>query len=133
MLNSTMGYKNTPLFDQSAEPTAATPPNLLPSANSDAGEAEPESQPSNTVKSINLITAADRKSLAKVADETRIPDRDLEGFSDDPGSTKVVDRRWYERNKHIYPASMWEDFDPKKDYTTGTRKDGEGNVFFFSR
>jgi protein FAM50 len=24
---------------------------------------------------------------------------------------KVVDRRWYERNKHLFPASRWEPFD----------------------
>lgn len=27
---------------------------------------------------------------------------------------KVVLRSWYERNKHIYPASRWEPFDPNK-------------------
>jgi protein FAM50 len=27
---------------------------------------------------------------------------------------KVVERRWYERNKHIFPASRWEVFDPQK-------------------
>src|SRR3569833_220251 len=42
----------------------------------------------------------------------------LEGASDDPSFTKVVDRRWYESNKHIYPASVWQEFDPE-------------NVFFF--
>lgn len=25
---------------------------------------------------------------------------------------KVVERRWYERNKHIFPASRWELYDP---------------------
>lgn len=25
---------------------------------------------------------------------------------------KVVERRWYERNKHIFPASRWETYDP---------------------
>jgi protein FAM50 len=25
---------------------------------------------------------------------------------------KVVERRWYEKNKHIFPASRWEPFDP---------------------
>ncbi|KRZ62759.1 Protein FAM50 -like protein, partial [Trichinella nativa] len=29
---------------------------------------------------------------------------------------KVVLRSWYERNKHIYPASRWEPFDPNKKY-----------------
>lgn len=63
----------------------------------------------------------------------QIPDADLEGYSDDPNATKVVDRRWYERHKHIYPASLWADFDPERDYQTGARTDNEGNAFFFSR
>ena len=29
---------------------------------------------------------------------------------------KVVERRWYERNKHIFPASRWEIYDPNKEY-----------------
>ena len=29
---------------------------------------------------------------------------------------KVLLRTWYERNKHIFPASRWEPFDPTKDY-----------------
>lgn len=56
----------------------------------------------------------------------------LEGAEHDPNLTKVVDRRWYERNKHIYPASIWEEFDPTKDYAKGMRKDVQGNSFFFS-
>ena len=59
-------------------------------------------------------------------------DARLEGFRDDPNLTKVVDRRWYERNKHIFPASVWEEFDPTKDYTRGMRRDAEGNAFFFT-
>lgn len=47
--------------------------------------------------------------------------------------TKVVDRRWYERNKHIYPASTWQDFDPEMDYAKQIRKDGGGNTFFYSK
>lgn len=27
-------------------------------------------------------------------------------------AAKVVERRWYERNKHIFPASRWEIYDP---------------------
>lgn len=27
-------------------------------------------------------------------------------------AAKVVERRWYERNKHIFPASRWEVYDP---------------------
>ena len=59
-------------------------------------------------------------------------DARLEGYNDDPNLTKVVDRRWYERNKHIFPASVWEEFDPTKDYTRGMRRDAEGNAFFFT-
>jgi len=29
---------------------------------------------------------------------------------------KVVERSWYERNKHIFPASRWEVYDPAKNY-----------------
>lgn len=57
----------------------------------------------------------------------------LEGFRDDASFTKVVNRRWFERNKHIYPASLWQEFDPEKDYATEIRRDLGGNAFFFSR
>ncbi|KAI0022464.1 XAP5-domain-containing protein [Xylariomycetidae sp. FL0641] len=56
----------------------------------------------------------------------------LEGASHDATMTKVVDRRWYERNKHIYPASVWQDFDPEKDYQKEIRRDLGGNAFFYS-
>ncbi|KAI0186616.1 XAP5, circadian clock regulator-domain-containing protein [Astrocystis sublimbata] len=56
----------------------------------------------------------------------------LEGAADDPTWTRVVDRRWYERNKHIYPASMWQEFDPEKDYQSEIRRDTGGNTFFYS-
>ncbi|KAJ3158304.1 hypothetical protein HDU86_003013 [Geranomyces michiganensis] len=29
---------------------------------------------------------------------------------------KVLERAWYEKNKHIFPASRWEVFDPQRDY-----------------
>lgn len=29
---------------------------------------------------------------------------------------KVVERSWYNRSKHIFPASRWEVYDPAKDY-----------------
>ncbi|KAI8631894.1 XAP5-domain-containing protein [Xylariaceae sp. FL1651] len=63
---------------------------------------------------------------------TQAPVNSLKGASDDPTLTKVVDRRWYERNKHIYPASMWQDFDPEKDYSKEVRRDTGGNAFFYS-
>lgn len=56
----------------------------------------------------------------------------VEGTDDDPTYTKVVDRRWYERNKHIFPASVWQVFDPEKDYQKEVKRDAGGNAFFFS-
>ncbi len=59
----------------------------------------------------------------------------LEGHDDDPTLTKVVDRRWFEKNKHIYPASVWKEFKAGKEFeeiTKGGRRDAQGNAFFFS-
>lgn len=58
----------------------------------------------------------------------------VEGQDDEPSSTKVVDRRWYERNKHIYPASMWKEYKAGKEFEelAKSRKDAQGNSFFFS-
>lgn len=52
--------------------------------------------------------------------------------TEDPALTKVVDRRWYERNKHIFPASIWTSFDPNVNYKGRVRRDREDNSFFFS-
>lgn len=41
-------------------------------------------------------------------------DRRIEKDESHPG--KVCERKWYERNKHIFPASRWEVFDPTKTY-----------------
>ena len=68
----------------------------------------------------------------------RVPGKkqeELEGHNDDPTLTKVVDRRWYEKNKHIYPASVWKEFKAGKEFeelTKGGRRDAQGNAFFFS-
>ncbi|KAF0311396.1 Protein FAM50 [Amphibalanus amphitrite] len=35
---------------------------------------------------------------------------------DESHAGKVLMRSWYERNKHIFPASRWEPFDPTKTY-----------------
>ncbi|KAI8998681.1 XAP5-domain-containing protein [Trametes punicea] len=35
---------------------------------------------------------------------------------DESHAGKVVERSWYNRNKHIFPASRWEVYDPDKDY-----------------
>lgn len=58
----------------------------------------------------------------------------LEGFDKDGTETKVVDRRWYEKNKHIYPASLWNEYEPGPEFEekmTSTRRDAQGNTFFF--
>lgn len=61
-------------------------------------------------------------------------DDQLEGADKDPTTTKVVDRRWYERNKHIFPASLWREYEPGVDFEDKmrtTRRDASGNTFFF--
>lgn len=35
---------------------------------------------------------------------------------DESHAGKVVERSWYQRNKHIFPANRWEIFDPAKNY-----------------
>jgi len=35
---------------------------------------------------------------------------------EDTHAAKVVERRWFERNKHIFPASRWETYDSSKKY-----------------
>lgn len=65
---------------------------------------------------------------------SRPSDDNLEGADRDPTLTKVVDRRWYERNKHIFPASLWHEYEPGKEFEermSSTRRDAQGNVFFF--
>lgn len=42
---------------------------------------------------------------------------------DESHAGKVVLRSWYERNKHIFPASRWEPYDPTKTYDKYTIKD----------
>ncbi|KAL7810907.1 XAP5, circadian clock regulator domain-containing protein [Trichoderma gracile] len=96
--------------------------------------AEAPIRPSSTDESDGtsgvLMTPAERAAAAKA----RQPDiSTLEGYNEDPTLTKVVDRRWYERHKHIYPASTWQEFDPEMDYSTQIRKDNGGNTFFFAK
>lgn len=73
-----------------------------------------------------------RPTAAKAKPKPTTPITELEGANDDPSFTKVVDRRWYEKNKHIYPASVWQTFDPEKDYLKEVKRDVGGNAFFFS-
>jgi len=61
-------------------------------------------------------------------------DEELEGADADPTLTKVVDRRWYEKNKHIFPASLWREYEQGDEFLEkmkSTRRDAQGNVFFF--
>ncbi|KAF2145833.1 uncharacterized protein K452DRAFT_295394 [Aplosporella prunicola CBS 121167] len=113
MMNKTVGFGGR-IFEHSDQPTKATP---LPQSEEDVDLAtyDPLARPDP------------KKEKSAAVDESL-----LEGLDEDATMTKVVDRRWYERNKHIFPASVWEEFDPKKDYTKGNRKDTEGNSFFFS-
>ena len=40
---------------------------------------------------------------------------------------KIVERHWYERNKHIFPASRWEIYDPQKKWDKYTIHGSEVN------
>ena len=106
-MNKTVGPGNKRLFDYSAEAP-------LVAASSETAPSELMSTPG--------------QPNSKVLQDIR----SLEGASDDPTFTNVVDRRWYQRNKHIYPASVWQEFDPEKDYQSEIRRDPGGNAFFFS-
>ncbi|PNS18753.1 FAM50 family protein [Sphaceloma murrayae] len=111
MLNKVKGFDGAELFPYSADLTAGSPDtvdNSVPSGLNIPGQQPEEKSNVSTVHA----------------------DAALEGFGDDPTLTKVVDRRWYERNKHIFPASIWQDLDPSKDYSTMIRKDTSGNAFF---
>ncbi|XP_050433903.1 protein FAM50 homolog [Adelges cooleyi] len=57
-----------------------------------------------------------------VHDDIRmVSDASLE--KEDSHAGKVLLRSWYERNKHIFPASRWEPFDPLKTFAKYTIKD----------
>jgi protein FAM50 len=51
-----------------------------------------------------------------VHDDIRIGAVDARIEKDESHPGKVVERRWYDRNKHIFPASRWEIYDPAKEY-----------------
>mmetsp|Transcript_3644 Transcript_3644/g.10911 ORF Transcript_3644/g.10911 Transcript_3644/m.10911 type:complete len:352 (-) Transcript_3644:133-1188(-) len=59
-----------------------------------------------------------------VHDDVRIVN-DASKEKEDAHAGKVVERRWYERNKHIFPASRWEVYDPNKKYDKYTIRGGE--------
>ncbi|KAJ4985573.1 Protein FAM50-like protein [Stagonosporopsis vannaccii] len=113
LFSSATGFSG-PIFDWSAQPTKATPANDIDSGKVNMDEYDPLNPKKNEDKVL------------------RLPDQELEGYSDDPSITKVVDRRWYEKNKHIFPASIWEEYSPDKTLTKAGRKDAEGNRFFFA-
>ncbi|KAK7202859.1 XAP5 protein [Myxozyma melibiosi] len=48
----------------------------------------------------------------------------------DAKRTKVVHKSWYDKNKHIFPASTWKEFDPEVDYTKQVLRDSAGFVYF---
>ncbi|KAL7540707.1 hypothetical protein ACHAWF_009273, partial [Thalassiosira exigua] len=62
-----------------------------------------------------------------VHDDVRIGAVDARVEKDESHPGKVVERRWYDRNKHIFPASRWEIYDPAKEYGTYTIHGGEVN------
>ncbi|KAI9836353.1 MAG: hypothetical protein M1819_001382 [Sarea resinae] len=120
IVNKTKDLNNAPLFDYSSQPTTTTT----------TTHTDPHSRSHS--HSHSHSRSRSRSSSTAPPPPTTTTTTPLEGSTDDPTFTKVVDRRWYERNKHIFPASVWEDFDPAKDYTKGVKKDTEGNAFFFS-
>ncbi|PIA89642.1 hypothetical protein CB0940_06915 [Cercospora beticola] len=142
MLNKNVGYHGRLFSDAfSAEPTTATPKHLLPSkgaTDAEQGEASTprpatSSDPATEISGVQTAAQLRQQKARELA--SALPDSELEGFDEDPTLTKVVDRRWYEKNKHIYPASSWEEFDPEREeeYKKGVRKDRNGNAMFFSR
>src|SRR4051812_22811074 len=117
-MNKSIGPGGQPLFDWSAEASPLVDVAPL------AGLSIPEAQ--DATKDVSTDSPKD-------AAKNRVRIDQLEGFGDDPTFTKVVDRRWDERNKHIYPASTWQEFDPEKDYRNEIRRDLGGNAFFFAK
>ena len=118
IVNKTLGPNSTPLFDYAAT-------TVLPSSD---GSESPDQVPDD----YDPLSLPSSKTKQKNNGQVTPADRHLEGGDSDPNFTKVVDRRWYERNKHIFPASVWEEYDPTKDYAKGVRTDAEGNAFFFT-
>ena len=49
-----------------------------------------------------------------VHEDVRVQRNDVRVEKDDSHPGKIVQRSWYESNKHIFPASRWEVYDPKK-------------------
>ena len=51
-----------------------------------------------------------------VREDIRTGPLDVRVEKDESHPGKVVERSWYEKNKHIFPASRWEVYDPAKNY-----------------
>ena len=71
-----------------------------------------------------------------VHDDVRVGAYDHRVEKDESHPGKVVERSWYEKNKHIFPASRWEVYDPSKNYggytiagKIVTTKDNKHNIF----
>ena len=62
-----------------------------------------------------------------VHDDLRMGPIDSRVEKDESHPGKIVDRSWYERNKHIFPANRWEIYDPSIDYGGYTIHGGEVN------
>ncbi|XP_062522683.1 protein FAM50A-like [Corticium candelabrum] len=58
-----------------------------------------------------------------VHDDVRLVS-DARKEKDESHAGKVVLRSWYERNKHIFPASRWEPYDPQRKWEKYTIGDG---------
>jgi len=63
-----------------------------------------------------------------VHDDIRVGAVDSRIEKDESHPGKIVERRWYERNKHVFPASRWETWDPAKEYGSYTIHGGEVNA-----
>ena len=116
IVNKTAGPTGLRLFPYSTKPPVQPKPATSAVVSIDPDKYDPLARPP--------ARAPARTSTPSIGE--------LEGGNEDPTFTKVVDRRWYERNKHIFPASVWEEFDPVKDYSNSARRDAQGNAFFFS-
>mmetsp|Transcript_18170 Transcript_18170/g.20977 ORF Transcript_18170/g.20977 Transcript_18170/m.20977 type:complete len:355 (-) Transcript_18170:85-1149(-) len=62
-----------------------------------------------------------------VHEDLRVGAIDSRVEKDESHPGKVIERSWYDRNKHIFPASRWEVFDPQKLYGKYTIHGNEVN------
>lgn len=85
----------------------------------DLDKSNPLSVPSKSnLKEVIEKKDFDKSNTASITSESKrkmiVEKKDLEGSDDDPACTKVVDRRWYEQNKHNLSACVWREFDPEQ-------------------